>query len=88
MKVKDLIEAIETANKVYKRKHGHDMEIFDLKFDDGDEGTMEIEASKKVIYKNDEFVASKTGKTPCETIDIYWSVEDGEIVDRCVEIRK
>ena len=85
MKVKTLIEAIEAANRLYKKKHKKDMEIFDLVYEEHPEGDLYIRACKSVSY--DDVFSCREGKNPAESIMVHFEIEDGKIDDRSVRFR-
>lgn len=87
MKASDLIEAIQTAERLFREKTGKPMEIFDLDFSDYDyDGDIRISASADVIYVDGYCNGSKEGKAPGGSIRIHFECEDGKVVDRTVEI--
>jgi len=87
MKVTDLIEALQTADKLFKKKHKKPLEIFDFIYHEDDfDGDLKIDGCGEVIYDSDEFGCGQTsGKKPVESIRIHFECEDGKIVDRSVE---
>ena len=86
MKVNDLVEALQTAGELYKKKHKKEMEIFDLEFESDDHpGCITIDAVSSVTY-DDEFGGSRTGKGKKEKVIIRFEVDDGKIDDRSVEM--
>jgi len=85
MKYTDLIEAIQTAAELYKRKHNKPMEIFDFNFEDDRSAGIRIEACSKVIYEHGEFMGSKTGKKPLAKIIITFEFFGGKLDDRAVQ---
>lgn len=91
MKVSQLIEALQTANKMFKKKHGKEMEIFDFQFnDDEHDSKMSIHGCGEVVYDSGSYhgCCSATGKKPHETILIEWPVVDGKLDDRSIEFHK
>lgn len=87
MRVKTLIEALETANSLFRSEHKKDMEIFDLVFSEDElHGDLYIHACGEVVYRSDAFgYGEKVGKKPQEDIRIHFECEDGKIDDRSVE---
>lgn len=85
MKTTDLIEALQCANSLFKKKHGMDMEIFDMEFsEDGYDGAMHVQAVGEVEYGDAFGWGTKSGKKPHADFKIDFCIEDGKISDRSV----
>ncbi len=88
MKFSHIEYALDHAKALYKKKHKKTPEIWNLEFEnvDGDSGCIYIEMCSKVVYDDDHFGGSKTGKKPIERAEISLHVVDGQIDDQSIRL--